>query len=69
MPKAGFNYTFLAVILIDFVLKKDEKYYLQVFFKKCKYIEKAKKELGVLLMTWEFFLMILIKNELKLGVL
>ena len=37
------NYTCLAVILIDFVLKKDENYYLQVFLKECKYIEKEKK--------------------------
>ena len=37
------NYTCLAVILIDFVLKKDENYYLQVFLKECKYIEREKK--------------------------
>ena len=31
VPKVGSNYTCLTVILIDFVLKKDEYYYLQVF--------------------------------------
>ena len=35
--------TWLAVILIDFVLKKDENYYPQVFLKEYKYIEKEKK--------------------------
>ena len=33
MPKAGSNYTYLAVILTDFVLKKDENYYPQAFLK------------------------------------
>ena len=40
MPKVGSKYTCLAVILIDFVLKKYENYYAQVFLKECKYIEK-----------------------------
>ena len=34
------NYTCLAVISLDSALKKDENYYLQVFLKECKYIEK-----------------------------
>ena len=42
MPKVGSNYTCLAVILINFVLMKDENYYLQVFLKESKYIEKEK---------------------------
>ena len=33
-------HTCLAVIRLDSALKKDEKYYLQVFLKECKYIEK-----------------------------
>ena len=32
------NHIFLAVISLDSVLKKN--YYLQVFLKECKYIEK-----------------------------
>ena len=40
MPKAGSNCTFLGVILLDFVLKKNENYYLQVFLKEWKYILK-----------------------------
>ena len=28
------------MISLDFVLKKDESYYLQVFLKECKYTEK-----------------------------
>ena len=43
MPEVGSNYTFLAVILICFVLKKDGNYYTQVFLKECKYIEKEEK--------------------------
>ena len=31
------------VILIKFVLEKDENCYLQLFLKECKYIEKEKK--------------------------
>ena len=31
MPKAGFNHTFLAVITIDSVLRKDKNYYPQCF--------------------------------------
>ena len=34
------NYTCLAVTSLDSALKKDEKYYPQVFLKECKYIEK-----------------------------
>ena len=40
IPKNDSNHTCLAVISLDSALKKDENYYLQVFFKKCKYIEK-----------------------------
>ena len=43
IPEVGFNYTYLAVILINVLLKKDANYYLQVFLKECKYIEKEKK--------------------------
>ena len=31
MPKVGSNYTYSAVIAIDFVLTQDENYYPQVF--------------------------------------
>ena len=40
IPKVHSNHTCLAVITLDFVGKKDESYYLQVFLKECKYIEK-----------------------------
>ena len=33
----------LGAILINFVFGKEENYYLQVFLKECKYIEKEKK--------------------------
>ena len=44
MPKTGSNYTCLAVILIDYVIKKDENYYPQVLLRECKYIEKEKSD-------------------------
>ena len=34
------NHTCLAVISLNSALKKDDNYYLQVFLKECKYIEK-----------------------------
>ena len=40
MPKIDFNHTSLEVISFDSALKKDEKYYLQVFLKECKYMNK-----------------------------
>ena len=40
IPKVDSNYNCLAVITLGSVLKKDENYYLQVFLKECKYIEK-----------------------------
>ena len=39
-PKVNSNHTCLAVISLDFALKKNENYYLQVFLKECKHIEK-----------------------------
>ena len=43
MPEAGSNYLCLVAISIDFVFKKEENYYPQVFLKECKYIDKEKK--------------------------
>ena len=40
IPKVDSNYTCLAVISLDSALKKDDIYYLQVFLKECKYIER-----------------------------
>ena len=40
IPKVNSNHTCLAVISLDFALKKNENYYLQVFLKECKHIEK-----------------------------
>ena len=39
-PRVEYNHTCLAVISLDSSLKKDDNYYLQVFLKECKYIEK-----------------------------
>ena len=40
IPKVDSNHTCLAVISLDSALKKHENYYLQVFLKERKYIEK-----------------------------
>ena len=40
IKKVDSNHTCLAVIRLDFALKKDDNYYPQVFLKECKYIEK-----------------------------
>ena len=34
------HHSFLAVIILDSALKKDDNYYPQVFLKECKYIEE-----------------------------
>ena len=51
MPKVGSNHTCLAVISLHFALKKGENYHPQVFLKECKYTEKEKKLLSILLKT------------------
>ena len=40
VPKVNSNHACLAIISLDFALKKDENCYPQVFLKDCKYIEK-----------------------------
>ena len=40
----GCNHNRLALAMTDSVYEKDENYYLQVFLKECKFIEKEKKE-------------------------
>ena len=40
IPKLDSNHTCLVVIILVSALKKDDNYYLQVFLKECKYIDK-----------------------------
>ena len=40
ITKVDSNHTYLVVISLDSTLDKDGNYYLQVFLKECKYIEK-----------------------------
>ena len=51
VPKLDFNYTCLAVVLLDSVFKNDEKYYPEVILKENKCTEKEKNRLDILLMT------------------
>ena len=38
--QVAFGHTYLAVISVNYALKKDGNHYPQVFLKECKYIEK-----------------------------
>ena len=40
IPKVYFSQNCLALISLGFALKKVDNYYLEVFFKKCKYTDK-----------------------------
>ena len=40
-PKVDSNHTYLVVMKLDSALKKYDIYYLEVFLKECKYIEKS----------------------------
>ena len=50
----------------DSALKKDLNYYPQVFLKEYKYIENKKVLLEVLLITYRYFLVTLMKNNISL---
>ena len=68
IPEVGSNYTCWAVILIDFVLKeKDEKYNLQVFLNEYKSSKEEKMMIQYITDDLEIFLMIMLKNRLKLN--
>ena len=42
MPRGGYSYVCLVVIVVDSVFKRDGNYYRKVCLEKCKYF-KAKK--------------------------
>ena len=45
MPKEKGPCKCLSIIMLDFVIESDEKYYPQAFFEECKYVhEKIKFE-------------------------
>lgn len=48
MPREGSNYDYLALILIDIVLKNNENHYPRGFLKECKYTDREKKWLEIL---------------------
>ena len=62
VPKVGSNYTFLTVLLLDSVLKKDKNYYSQVL-REWKHTGKEKKVFSTLLMTQKILLLSLMKNK------
>lgn len=43
MPEVGFDYIFIPIKLIDFILGKDGKRYPQVILKECKYMKNDDK--------------------------
>ena len=65
IPKVEFNHACLSVITIDSALKKDESYYLQMFLKDYKYIEKEKKVIRHIIYQKKVLLMILMKIRLN----
>ena len=74
IPKEGFQVICLSVILIDSVFRTGKDYYPQVFLEECKCVFKEKKyayycQLSILLTTWKFHLMILIKKILMKKIL
>ena len=54
MSKVGSNDICLVVILINFVLKKDENYYPQVLFNKCNCIAKENNVIRYIIDDLEF---------------
>ena len=67
MPKLSSNYICLVVILIDFVLKKMKSVILKCFWKNLNLLKRKKRWLDILLILliiWNFFLMILINKIL-----
>ena len=44
IPKEGFQCTYLSLILINLVYRKDKNYYPQVFLENCTYVFKEKKD-------------------------
>ena len=62
VPEVGSNYTFLTVLLLDSVLKKDRNYYPQVLG-EWKHTEKEKKVFSILLMTQKILLLSLMENK------
>ena len=63
--KIDSNHTCLAEISLNSALNKDGNYYLQVFLKECKYLEK--KVIRHIIDDMKFFLKLLMKNRLKLS--
>ena len=62
MLKAGSNYTCLAVMTIDSALKRYENYYLRVFLKEYKYVEK--EMIRHITEDLQYLLISLMKNKL-----
>ena len=60
------NHTCLVAISLDIAIYKNENYYLQLFIKECKNIEK-KKKLDILARIFRIFLimMSLMINKLE----
>ena len=68
IPKVHSNYTCLAVISLDYAIKKGENYYPQVFLKDSKYIKKKViRHIDDNFSDFFFILMSLMKNRLKLS--
>ena len=43
MPKEKVPYKCISIIMLDYVIETDEKYYLQTFLEECKYVQEKIK--------------------------
>ena len=43
MPKEKATFKFLSIIMLDFVIKANKKYYPQTLLEECKYVEEKIK--------------------------
>ena len=64
IQKEGSQCICLSVILIDSVYRTGKNYYRQVFLEECRYVNKRKKCLSILLTTQKFLLVFLMKKLL-----
>ena len=50
IPKEKEPCKFLSIIILDSVIKSNKKYYSQTLLEECKYVQKKKNKLRIILM-------------------
>ena len=64
MPKDGVHCVWFSTMSIDSVFKIDEHFYQKIFLEKCDYVVKENNLVILLMKTFKFFLMSLMKRFL-----